>query len=72
MDVDATEHESSMDRELRMQARLKARYPDIPLELALQFSRRLEAGRFTWEAWDATVEWLEATEWFRGRPETRE
>ena len=55
-----------------MQATLKARYPDIPLELALQFSRRLDAGRFTWEAWDATVEWLEATGWFRGRPETRE
>ena len=65
--IDQAEHEASLERELQMQARIKATYPDLPLGLALEFSRRLEAGYFTWESWDEAVGWLEATDWFASR-----
>jgi hypothetical protein len=68
MQADQTEHEASMERELQMQAKMKVNYPDIPLGLAFEFSRRLQAAYFTWEAWDDAVDWLEQTEWFAARP----
>jgi hypothetical protein len=66
--ADAGEHAASIDRELEMQARLKAQYPDMPIGLVLEFSRQLEAGGFTSEAWENAVAWLEKTEWFVSRP----
>jgi hypothetical protein len=66
--ADANEHRAALDRELRMQARLKAQYPDMPLGLVLEFCRQLEAGGFTTQAWDNAVAWLETTEWFVRRP----
>jgi hypothetical protein len=68
MQADRAEHEASMERELQMQTKLKIHYPDIPIGLALEFSRRLQAHSFTWEAWDEAVGWLEETDWFAGRP----
>jgi hypothetical protein len=65
--TDAELLDSSLDRELEMQARLKARYPDMPLNLVLKFSRRLAAGSFSWEAWDDAVAWLETTKWHERR-----
>jgi hypothetical protein len=57
--------ESSLDRELQMQARMKAMYPDIPVVLAEEFSQRLQDDDFTPEAWGTAVAWLEATKWFQ-------
>jgi hypothetical protein len=67
LDVDESEHRAAMERELQMQAQIKARYPDLPPELATEFRRRLQVGYFSWEAWDDAVVWLEATKWFRQR-----
>jgi hypothetical protein len=64
MGADPPEDSASLERELEMQTRLKTRYPHIPLGLAIEFSRRLQTGDFTWEAWDDAVAWLETTEWF--------
>jgi hypothetical protein len=65
IEADATEHRASLERELQMQVRLRARYPEIPAALATEFSRLLAARHFTWEAWDDAVAWLETTKWFK-------
>jgi hypothetical protein len=67
LEVDESEYVAAMERELQMQARLKAHYPDMPPELATEFSRRLQVRYFAWEAWDDAVAWLEGTKWFRQR-----
>jgi hypothetical protein len=67
LDVDESEHRAAMERELQMQARIKAHYPDMPPELSTEFRRRLQAGYFSWESWDGAVSWLEGTKWFRQR-----
>jgi hypothetical protein len=71
LDADEAEHEASLDRELEMQVRLRTRYSDIPIGLALKFSNRIRRGYFSWEAWDDAVAWLEQTKWFRQRPDIR-
>ena len=65
VNVDESEQAASLERELQMQVRLRTNYPDVPVELAIEFSRQLEAGYFTWEAWDNAAAWLEATKWFK-------
>ena len=49
---------------------MRAQYPDIPVELAMAFARRLNDGLLTWSAWDGAVAWLESTEWYMQRPAT--
>jgi hypothetical protein len=71
LEVDGSEHEAAMERELQMHARLKVHYPDMPPELVGEFSRRLQIGYFAWEAWDDAVAWLEGTKWFRQRSRYR-
>ena len=56
-----------LDHILEMEARLKARYPDMPSDIRREFSARLGAGAFTEDAWQAAVAWLESTDWFRLR-----
>ena len=65
VNVDESEQTASLERELQMQVRLRTTYPDVPDGLAIEFSRQLELGYFTWEAWDKAVAWLEATKWFK-------
>jgi hypothetical protein len=71
LEADETEHDASLDRELEMQLRLRARYSDIPIGLALRFTNRIRHGSFTWESWDDAVAWLEQTKWFRQRRDLR-
>jgi hypothetical protein len=64
------ERDATLDRELQMLARMRVKYPRVPVELEAEFVRRLNAGGFTWGSWDETVEWLEATEWFTQHSDT--
>jgi len=66
LNADRSENEEALDRDLQMQARVRARYPDIPVELAVEFSRRLSSGSFGWNGWVEAEEWLESTDWFQG------
>jgi hypothetical protein len=61
------EDQASWGREHQMQLILRARYPEVPIDLAIGFSDRLRNGDFTWDAFDQAVEWLEETKWFRRR-----
>jgi hypothetical protein len=67
IDADATEHQASLERELHMQVRLRASYPEIPAALANEFTRLLATRYYSWEAWDDAVAWLETTKWFKQR-----
>jgi len=67
MDADPSGRTADLDRELQMLARMRAQYPDIPVELAEAFARRLNAGSLTWGAWDQAIAWLKATDWFNKR-----
>lgn len=68
MDAYQREQTTDLDRELQMLARMNADYPNIPVELAEEFARRINAGSLTRAAWDEAVAWLEATDWFRQQP----
>ena len=70
MDADESQRTADLDRELQMLARMRAQYPDIPVDLAMAFARRLNDGLLTWSAWDDAVAWLEATEWYTQRSAT--
>jgi hypothetical protein len=59
--------DEAWEREHQMQLILRARYPDVPIRLAIEFSDRLQTGDFTWDAFDEALEWLEETKWFRKR-----
>ena len=52
---------------LRMEARLKSTFPDMPSAVKRQFTARLNEGGYTEDAWSEALVWLESTEWFRLR-----
>jgi hypothetical protein len=59
--------DDAWEREHQMQLILRARYPEVPIRLVIEFSDRLRASDFSWDAFDDAVEWLEETKWFRKR-----
>jgi hypothetical protein len=56
-----------LDRILELEVRLKARYPELPVDMMNEFSARLSAGAYNEDTWEAAVAWLESTDWFRLR-----
>ena len=56
--------EGSLAQELRMLARLRATYPELPAELEVQAEALLRRRWFTPEAWDGMVAWIETTGWY--------
>src|SRR5579862_5276365 len=59
--------EGSLAQELHVLARLRATYPDLPVELEEQAEALLRRRWFTPEAWDGMVAWIETTGWFARR-----
>jgi len=53
----------ALDQALKMEARMKAEYPDMPFEVKSEFRARLRARGYTQDAWDAAVDWLESTDY---------
>ena len=66
-DDEAWKHDEGWEREHQMQLILRARYPEVPIRLAIEFSDRLRLSDFSWDAFDDALEWLEDTKWFRKR-----
>ena len=66
-DDEEWKRDEGWEREHQMQLILRARYPDVPIRLAIEFSDRLRMSDFTWDAFDDAVAWLEETKWFRKR-----
>jgi hypothetical protein len=57
----------ALDHLLKMEARMKAEYPDMPFEVKSEFSARLNARGYTEAAWNAAIVWVESTDWYRLR-----